>query len=113
MSAGENGQHRSPRFIFSKFKISKSRSKKMNRKLNYRQILTTLFSAAFVFIVGLSTVQNAEAQRRFDPKSVGAENELKTVANFTQELVTFLKQADDIDQKGAASEVEFGRLQSV
>ena len=82
----------------------------MNTKLNYRPLLTAFFSAAFVFIVGLSAVQNADAQRKFDPKATGTETELRNVANFTQELVNFLKLADLVDQNSAVSEDDHKKL---
>lgn len=84
-------------------------NKKINNKINRRQIVVMLFSAAIVFVVGLST---AQAQRRFEPKSVGAETEVRNVANFTQELLTFLKQTEDADNNANVSEVELKRLQN-
>jgi hypothetical protein len=82
----------------------------MKKNNSIRSIFTALFSAAFVIVFCLSTVQNAEAQRRFDPKATGTESELRNVANFTQELLTFQKQAEDID-KGGATEADLKKFQ--
>lgn len=85
----------------------------MNRKFNYRPILTALISGAFIFVLGLAAVQNAEAQRRFDPKATGTETELRNVAGFTQELLNFVKQAQFIEQENNAPEAEHKKLQDI
>lgn len=78
-----------------------------NQKGSYRSLFTVLFSAALVFaLAGI-----ADAQRRFDPRAAGTEAELKGIAQFAQDLVNFVKQAEALEQNSNVTEAEHKKLQ--
>lgn len=78
-----------------------------NQTASIRSLFAILFSAALVFALATA----AAAQRRFDPRAAGTEAELKGVAQFAQDLVNFVKQAQALEANPNASEAEHKKLQ--
>ena len=74
---------------------------------NYRFYLRLLPVALCALLL---LAANGAAQRRFDAKAAGAENELRNLAQFTQELLNFIKQAQAVEANPDAPEAERRRL---
>ena len=76
--------------------------------------IRTFFAAASMAIMAAAIVlagaANTNAQRRFDPKATGTENELRNVALATQDLLNFVKQAQYIEQDANAPAPEKRKL---
>ena len=84
-----------------------------NKKSKIRLSLAAFVTTAFVFAFSLCAAQNADAQRRFEPKSVEADTEVRNFAQFTQELVNFIKQAEALEGNANAPETERRKLQEL
>lgn len=85
----------------------------MNYKPNFRTLFTTLFSAALMGFAMLANASDADAQRRFDPKASGTESELRNVALVTQDLFSFVKQAQTVEQNPSASAADKKKLEDL
>ncbi len=58
----------------------------------------------------LAVAANAEAQRQFDAKATGTETELRNVALVTQDLFSFVKQAQTVEQNPSATAADKKKL---
>ncbi len=84
----------------------------MNNKItDIRAYFATAFSAALFGFAMLFAATDADAQRRFDPKTTGTETELRNVALVTQDLLNFVKQAESVEQNPSASAADRKKLQ--
>lgn len=70
-----------------------------NRKIKTSSILTALLSTAFVIAL---CVSNTTAQRRFDFKAAGVENEAAGIDQFTDALITFSLKNSEISKKSTS-----------
>lgn len=74
------------------------------KRMNVTTFLATVFSVAIFGMAMLTAVTDANAQRRFDPKATGTENELRNVGQITQDLLNFIKQAEVAEQNPSPAE---------
>ena len=84
-----------------------------NQKSKIRVTLAAFVTTAFVIVCSLCAASEADAQRRFEAKSVEADAEVRNFAQFAQELVNFIKQAEAVESNANAPEAERRKLQDL
>lgn len=70
-----------------------------NRKIKTSSLLTALLSTVFVIAL---CVSNTDAQRRFDFKAAGVENEAAGIDQFTDALISFSLKNSEISKKNTS-----------
>lgn len=70
-----------------------------NRKIKTSSLLTVLFSTAFVIAL---CVSDTAAQRRFDLKAAGVDNEAAGIEQFTDALISFALKDAELSKKSTS-----------
>jgi hypothetical protein len=81
-----------------------------NQKINFRSLIATLISVAFVFALCLSSAQEAAAQRYLT--ELRTTSEARGLSQFATILDDFLSLADTLDQSNIVSPRDAARLEA-